>query len=230
MPGIPGGNPMGGGGNPNPAIPIPTPGGRGTGGNGGAFIGGGGRGGAPAFLFSTYNSIGSVVKQSSLRVKSVYPWAATKANAARHALSIATSRVLPRPHARSDPPMRAENTMEAEAVAPRFEGDICVKVASVMRWDLVYRWNASMQRWCEFERYFLTEKDSNFIFLVGFPAPPVLAVPALLTAFAFAFALGGTGGGGGRWLFIMGMPGMFIGGMFIGGIFIGGIFIGGIIP
>mmetsp|Transcript_28242 Transcript_28242/g.37658 ORF Transcript_28242/g.37658 Transcript_28242/m.37658 type:complete len:293 (-) Transcript_28242:784-1662(-) len=91
-----GGYPTGTGGGGGGTPPTPNggkPGGKGGGGNGTTPPkptgggGGGGGGTTTAALFIT--SVGSLVKQSSSNVKSSYPCAATNANAARHAASIA---------------------------------------------------------------------------------------------------------------------------------------------
>mmetsp|Transcript_17530 Transcript_17530/g.24723 ORF Transcript_17530/g.24723 Transcript_17530/m.24723 type:complete len:239 (+) Transcript_17530:97-813(+) len=82
------------------------------GGKGGG--GGGGGGGSDAIRML----VGSVRRQSSSSSNSLYPWAAKRAKAARHAQSIAASRVLPLPQDRSVPPTRVEKTRGLSAVAP----------------------------------------------------------------------------------------------------------------
>lgn len=121
--------PMGGGGSPGGSGGPPIEGGGGKlTGNGG---GGGGGGGGVLKI-----SIGSLVKQSSFKSYS-YPCAATRANAALHALSIATSLFLPRPQERDWPLMTMAKTQGEEGVAPRPGGWRSVKDASDMRWVLV---------------------------------------------------------------------------------------------
>jgi hypothetical protein len=100
-------------------------------GRGGA-IGGGGGGG---------RSIGASRRQSSFNVKFLYPCAPTKAKAALQALSIAASLVFPRPHPKSTPPTRVENTKGFSGVTPVFNR---IYAASNIRCDLVYLTKASI--------------------------------------------------------------------------------------
>ena len=78
--------------------------------------GGGGGGGGGGIIIGALN--GSSVKQSSVKVKSSYPCAATNANAARIAASIAASRVLPLPQLSIDPAIRIPKTIGRSGVAP----------------------------------------------------------------------------------------------------------------